>query len=150
MAIRVVSCIIGHLYLADGGLLCMSKYVRNTLFTCSIVLQSLYLHLLTVPGGPPENFTVHVISSTHILLMWRPPASEIQNGPVHLYTISVFEVETGTNYSYTLRSQPSEDPALQVESLHPYYDYVCSVAAVTIGPGPPTSSLTVRTFEDGE
>ena len=114
------------------------------------VLQPLYLHLLTVPGGPPENLTVDVISSTQILLMWRPPLSEIQNGRVRLYTISVFEVQTGTNYSYTLYSQPSEAPTFQVESLHPYYDYVCSVAAVTIGPGPPTSPLTVRTFEDGE
>jgi len=112
------------------------------------VLRPLYLHLLTVPGGPPENFTVDVISSTGILLMWQPPPSEIQNGRVRLYTISVFEVQTGTNYSYTL--QPSEDPTLQVESLHPYYGYVCSVAAVTIGPGPPTLPLTVRTFEDGE
>ena len=112
------------------------------------VLQPLYLPLLTVPGGPPENFTVDVISSTGIQLMWQPPPSEIQNGRVRLYTISVFEVQTGNNYSYTL--QPSEAPTLQVESLHPYYDYVCSVAAVTIGPGPYTSPLTVRTFEDGE
>ena len=103
-----------------------------------------------MPDGPPENLTVDVISSTQILLMWQPPRSEIQNGPVRLYTISVFEVQTDTNYSYTLHSQPSEDPAFQVESLHPYYEYVCSVAAVTIGPGPPTSPLTVRTFEDGE
>ena len=103
-----------------------------------------------MPGGPPENFTVDVISSTQILLMWQPPPSEIQNGRVRLYTISVSEVQTGTSYSYTLHSQPSEDPALQVESLHPHYEYVCSVAAVTIGPGPPTSPLTVRTFEDGE
>ena len=128
----------------------MSKYVRNTLFYMQYcnVLQPLYLPLLTVPGGPPENFTVDVISSTGIQLMWQPPPSEIQNGPVRLYTISVFEVQTGNNYSYTL--QPSEDPTLQVESLHPYYDYVCSVAAVTIGPGPPTLPLTVRTFEAGE
>ena len=70
---------------------------------CS-VLQPLCLHLLTVPGGRPENFTVDVISSTQILLMWRPPASEIHNGCVRLYTISVFEVQTGTNYSYILRT----------------------------------------------
>ena len=88
-----------------------------------------------------------VISSTEILLMWQPPASEIQNGLVRLYIVIVFEVQTNTNYSYTVTS---EDPALQMESLHPYYDYVCSVTAVTIGPGPYTSSLTVRTFEDGE
>ena len=102
---------------------------------------------LIVPGGPPENFTVDVISSTEILLMWQPPPREIQNGRVRLYTVIVFELQTNTNYSHTVTS---DDLALQVESLHPHYDYVCSVTAVTIGPGPYTLSLTVRTFEDGE
>ena len=78
--------------------------------------------------------------------MWQPPASEIQNGPVRLYTVVVLEVQTNTNNSYPVTS---EDPALQLESLHPYYDYVCSVTAVTIGPGPYTLPLIVRTFEDG-
>ena len=105
---------------------------------------------LTVPGGPPENFTANVVSSTEIQLMWQPPASEIQNGLVRNYTIFVIEVQTNTNHSYTVQSQSSEDPALPVEFCHPYYDYVCSVAAVTIGPGPYTSPLTVRTFEDGK
>ena len=108
------------------------------------------VHFLTVPGGPPENFTVTVVSSMEILLMWQPPASEIINGLVRNYAIFVIEVQTNTNHSYTLQSQPSEDPARLLESLHPYYDYVCSVAAVTIGPGPYTSPLTVRTFEDGK
>ena len=107
----------------------------------------MHVHPLTVPGGPPENFTVDVISSTQILLMWQPPATEIRNGLVRYYRISVTEVQTNTSYFYT---QPSGSPALQVEFRHPYYDYVCSVAAATIGPGPYTSPLTVRTFEDGE
>ena len=101
----------------------------------------------TVPGGAPENFTVDVISSTQILLMWQPPANEIQNGLVRFYRISVIEVQTNTSHFYT---QPSDSPAWQVGFRHPFYDYVCSVAAVTIGPGPYTSSLTVRTFEDGK
>ena len=105
---------------------------------------------LTVPGGPPKNFTADVRSSSQILLMWQPPSNEIQNGRIRLYTASVFEVQTDTNFSYTLYSQPSEDSALLVQSLHPYYDYMCNVSAVTIGPGPYTSPLTVRTFEDGE
>ena len=82
--------------------------------------------------------------------MWQPPPSEIQNGHIRLYKISVFEVQTDTNYSYTLHNQPSKNSALLVESLHPYYQYMCSVSAFTIGPGPYTSPLTVWTFEDGE
>ena len=107
-------------------------------------------HPLTVPGGPPENFTVEAISSTRIRLTWQPPAHEVQNGRIRLFTVSVSEVQTNTTYSHTLYSQPSENFTLQLESLHPFYEYVCFVAAVTIGPGPYTSPLIVRTFEDGE
>ena len=105
--------------------------------------------LLTVPMGPPQNFTATVTSSTQILFMWQSPPSEVQNGRLRSYTISMFEVQT--NKSYTHVGDVSEDPIqLHVEFLHPYYDYVCSVAAVTIGPGPYTSPLRVRTLEDGE
>ena len=103
-----------------------------------------------MPGGPPENFTVVVVSSTRIQLTWQPPPREIQNGHVRLFTVFVSEVQTNTTSLYTLRSQPLEDLTLQLESLHPFYEYVCSVAAITIGPGPYTSRLRVRTFEDGE
>jgi len=108
--------------------------------------------LSAVPRGPPQNFAANVTSSTQILLMWQSPASEVQNGRVRNYTISVFEVQTNTSsiYNYYV-GEVSEDPMqLLVEHLHPYYDYVCSVAAVTIGPGPYTAPLHVRTFEDGE
>ena len=105
------------------------------------------LCMFTVPGGAPENFTVDVVSSTQILLMWQPPLNEIQNGLVRFYRISVVEVKTNTSYFYT---QPSASSTQQVEFRHPFYDYVCSVAAITIGPGPYTSPLTVRTLEDGK
>ena len=66
-----------------------------------------------------------------------------------MYKVSIFEVQTNTSSTHV--GEVSEDPMqLRVESLHPYYDYVCSVAAVTIGPGPYTSPLLVRTLEDGE
>ena len=102
--------------------------------------------LSAVPRGPPQNFAANVTSSTQIVLMWQSPASEVQNGRMCNYTISVFEVQMNTSSIYV-----GEDPMqLLVEHLHPYYDYVCSVAAVTIGPGPYTSPLRVRTLEDGE
>ena len=77
-------------------------------------------HPLTVPGGPPENFTVEVISSTQIQLTWQPPAREVQNGRIRLFTVSVSEVQTNTTYSHT-----SENFTLQLESLHPFYEYMC-------------------------
>ena len=102
-----------------------------------------------MPGGPPQNFTASVTSSTQILLTWQSLSIEVQNGRVRMYKISIFEVQTNTSSTHV--GEVSEGPMqLRVESLHPYYDYVCSVAAVTIGSGPYTSPLAVRTFEEGE
>lgn len=37
-----------------------------------------------------------------------------------------------------------------VDSLHPFYNYTCTVAAVTIAEGPPSSRITVTTEQDGD
>ena len=34
--------------------------------------------------------------------------------------------------------------------LHPYYTYNCTILAVTVGEGPPSTVITVRTGEDGK
>ena len=37
-----------------------------------------------------------------------------------------------------------------VDSLHPFYNYTCTVAAVTIAEGPFSASVTITTQQDGE
>lgn len=37
-----------------------------------------------------------------------------------------------------------------VSALRPFTEYSFSVAAVTIGPGPPTEQIQVETFTDGK
>ena len=39
--------------------------------------------------------------------------------------------------------------SITIGFLHPYYTYNCTVVAVTIGPGPFSTVITVRTAEDG-
>ena len=39
--------------------------------------------------------------------------------------------------------------SITIGSLHAYYTYNCTVVAVTIGPGPFSTVITVRTAEDG-
>ena len=98
-----------------------------------------------VPTGPPQNISGFVISSTKIQLSWEPPVSELQNGPVQSYTITVFE--TNTN----LTTQEHRDflhSTIILTGLHPNYQYDLSVAAYTVGLGP-SASLTLTTLEDG-
>ena len=98
-----------------------------------------------VPSGPPQNVSGFVISSTKIQLSWEPPVSELQNGPMQSYTITVFE--TNTN----LTTQEHRDflhSTITLTRLHPNYQYDLSVAAYTVGLGP-SVSLTLTTLEDG-
>ena len=61
-----------------------------------------------------------------------------------MYRVRVLEVDTGALALYNLT-----ETSLALDSLHPYYVYQCSVAAVTVGTGPFSDSLSIRTHEDG-
>jgi len=50
-----------------------------------LLFASLTLFMLAVPGGPPQNMTADVISYTQILLLWKSPLSDIQNGHIRSY-----------------------------------------------------------------
>ena len=101
----------------------------------------------SVPTGPPENFTVQVLSSRAVLVSWRPPTVGKQNGIIITYTIILVELLTNTTLTYEQGGNISE---LTVDELHPYYEYKCSIVAATqVGNGPFTGSVTVRTLGDG-
>ena len=75
--------------------------------------------------------------------MWEPP--EDPNGYIREYRVNVTEVETGRMFQLITNTT-----GITIGSLHPYYTYNCTVSAVTIGPGPFSTVITVRTAEDGK
>ena len=103
--------------------------------------------IATVPTAPPENFTLKVLGPRAVLVTWRPPAFEEQNGVIIAYTIVLIELNFNTTLTYQQEENYTE---LTVDELHPYYEYNCSMFAATqVGNGPFTDSVTIRTFEDG-
>ena len=98
--------------------------------------------ILTVPGSHPSNTTGTTLNSTHIYLMWEPP--EDPNGDIREYRVNVTEEETGRMFQFSTNTT-----SITIGSLHPYYTYNCTVVAVTIGPGPFSTVITLRTAEDG-
>ena len=116
---------------------CLLEYV-NFPFICLIT---------TVPTAPPENFTLKVLGPRTVLVTWRPPTFEEQNGVIITYSIVFVEVTSNTTLMYQQEGNYTE---LTVDELHPYYEYNCSMFAATqVGNGPFTDSVTIRTFEDG-
>lgn len=86
------------------------------------------------------------MSSTSIHLAWSPPSPELQNGIVRNYMIRVIEVETEQTMDFEVNGS---DSTHLISSLHPYYTYQCSIAAVTVGAGPPGHTVVI-TKEEGE
>ena len=82
------------------------------------------------------------MNSTAIYLSWSlPPVQEIN---VQHYIVEVYELETGQNWTFY-----AVETHAHVISLHPYYTYVCKVAAVENTTYPYTSPITITTPEDG-
>ena len=88
--------------------------------------------------------TFGTTTDTSFSLMWQNPPLEDQNGIIRLYFINITEEETGRQFQLT-----SSAPHILVEFLHPFYTYVCTVAASTVDIGPYSPPLTVTTLEAG-
>ena len=102
----------------------------------------------SVPSAPPQNVTGEAVNSTAIVVSWKPPPITEQNGIIILYTIRLLEVPTQRPLSYLREGQQM---MLVIHSLHPYYDYECSVGAVTVvGSSPLSETVTTRTRTDSK
>ena len=102
-------------------------------------------HAHIVPTSAPQTPTAVVRDSRTIFCSWTPPPADDQNGFIVEYRINVTEVITGLVFTYT-----STTTSLEITGLHPDYVYQWTVTAVTIGPGPFTTSATIRTPESSE
>ena len=96
------------------------------------------------PSAPPSPPVVFGTTHDSLSLNWQAPAFEETNGAIQNYVIAIHEVETGRNFTAT-----SNTTQVTLEPLHPYYTYMCSIAAVTIGRGPFSLHVTEQLPEAG-
>lgn len=80
-----------------------------------------------------------------MLLSWIQPPLESFNGVLRYYWINIVEEDTSRAYFEYLLGNGGF-----LSSLHPFYTYTVSVAAVTIAPGPYSNNITITTYQDGE
>ncbi len=111
-----------------------------------ILLKSfLFSVSFVVPTAPPQLVSGVPRSSTLITFTWSPPPPLEVNGLIRYYIVQVTERHTRRSWTFF-----AVDDIIQIGSLHPYYLYDCSVSAYTIGVGPVSSSITVRTDQSGK
>ena len=85
------------------------------------------------------------LDSETISLSWGAPPFDQQNGLIRQYFINITELDTGTSFLQT-----TANTELIVYSLHPYYSYEFTIAAVTVGVGPSSIPIIVQTDQDGK
>jgi receptor-type tyrosine-protein phosphatase Q len=122
----------------------MQAFVKCGMEIIIPIFCVLCIALTTAPSSPPINVNIRQVTSISFMLSWSAPPLREQNGLIRHYSVRCihqegdFEILTD---SLTERL---------ITNLHPFYNYTCSVAAVTIAPGPYSSTLLVTTLEDGK
>ena len=99
---------------------------------------------ILVPSAPPRVSLAVAESSSLISLYWLPPLSIHINGQLHYYRVNVTETNTGKKWTFL-----AVDTELKIGSLHPNYVYEYTLSAHTIGYGPYSPAMTVKTKQDG-
>ena len=102
-----------------------------------------FVIIISVPSGPPENFTIAATSHS-ITVSWSPPFFLKWNGVITSYNLSCTIGKSFTSIKWSGTS-------FKVPSVAPYTSYACTVSAATVaGDGPATAVISGVTDEDRE
>uniref|UniRef100_A0A1B6E7X3 protein-tyrosine-phosphatase n=1 Tax=Clastoptera arizonana TaxID=38151 RepID=A0A1B6E7X3_9HEMI len=99
-----------------------------------------------VPGAPPQNVSGVAESPTSIRVSWEPPPAERSNGRIVYYKLHI--VEAGRSDSEASEVKLNGTSFL-FDELKRWMDYrIWVLAGTSVGDGPPSYPITVRTLED--
>lgn len=102
------------------------------------------------PSAPPQDVKCSSQSSTNILVSWRAPPMELQNGIITKYSIQYAATEGEDMATRQVSDIPPETTQYLLEDLEKWTEYRVAVTAHTdVGPGPESLPQLIRTEEDG-
>uniref|UniRef100_A0A8C9F2D9 protein-tyrosine-phosphatase n=1 Tax=Pavo cristatus TaxID=9049 RepID=A0A8C9F2D9_PAVCR len=101
------------------------------------------------PSAPPQDIKCVSPRSTAILVSWRPPPAESQNGVLAGYSVYYRALDSEDTELKEVNDIPPTTSQILLESLEKWTEYRITVVAHTeVGPGPESSPVIVRTDED--
>ncbi|XP_051928347.1 receptor-type tyrosine-protein phosphatase delta-like isoform X17 [Hippocampus zosterae] len=103
----------------------------------------------TQPSGPPAEVRCSSPTSTSILVSWRAPPMESQNGIITRYSIQYVATDGEDKTPRQIPDIPPENSQYLLEHLEKWTEYHVTVTAHTdVGAGPQSTPQLVRTEED--
>ncbi|XP_066552439.1 receptor-type tyrosine-protein phosphatase S isoform X1 [Amia ocellicauda] len=101
------------------------------------------------PSAPPQDIKCSSSSSTTILVSWRPPPVESQNGALAGYRVRYQSIGGEDITPKEVTEIPALTNQILLEGLEKWTQYRVTVAAYTaVGPGPDSEPIIARTDED--
>ena len=101
----------------------------------------------SAPSTAPQNLSISISSSTSIQMSWQLPRDDHINGVLrHFHVMVLLIADSTVSYSIIVDHTTFE---IQVDDLHPNYQYICSVTAVTTEDGP-AANVVIQMPTDGE
>ena len=104
----------------------------------SVSINFIVFISISEPSDSPANVSVIPVNATAVVVSWAPPPEEHRNGIIQGYTIRVVGLHTPEDFTLGISSTETI-----IGSLHPFYSYKFTVAAVTISHGPFSNPVTV-------
>lgn len=142
-----------YLLFSFGSLLFIFIFSFCSFFSITSILplKSSFNPLLKLePSAPPQDISCTSPSSTSILVSWKPPPVEKQNGIITGYSIKYIGIDGEDVKPHEILGISSDSTQYLLEQLEKWTEYRISVTAHTdVGPGPESLAVLIRTDEDG-
>ena len=120
---------------------CILKMHSVCMHVCFPGTDLVFFVFLTVPTGPPLNFSAFSTNPTILTLNWEDPEESMRNGVIIGYSYMCEGVHSGP--------QVTQEMTAVVTGLIANQQYTCRVGATTINGTGPFASIIQRTPEDG-
>ncbi|XP_026732873.1 tyrosine-protein phosphatase Lar isoform X1 [Trichoplusia ni] len=99
-----------------------------------------------VPGAPPMNVTAVAVSPTAVRVSWQPPPAERANGRIAYYKLLCVESGRGDSEATVVKLNQT---SFVLDELRRWTEYrIWVLAGTSVGDGPASYPVTVRTHED--
>jgi receptor-type tyrosine-protein phosphatase F len=99
-----------------------------------------------VPGAPPSNVTGEAVSPTAIRVIWDPPPANRSNGNIVYYKLQYVEADRSDSEASEVRLNATRFVLDELKRWTTYRIWV--LAGTSVGDGPSSFPITVRTHED--
>ncbi|XP_049808964.1 tyrosine-protein phosphatase Lar [Schistocerca nitens] len=100
-----------------------------------------------VPGAPPQNVRGEAVGPTSIRVTWDPPPADRSNGRIVYYKLQAVEAGRSDSEAHVITLQ--DNTSFTLDELKRWTEYrIWVLAGTSVGDGPSSYPITVRTHED--